>query len=105
VRSESRCALRLRYVDLVVSVKLLLKCAVVSLYSVVKQRLKCKTGKLCNCLIQFLLTMVLSIEEHVFLVEYVFREGNRYTDLVQEQFAEKFPETLVCTLSQCSVCD
>jgi hypothetical protein len=27
-----------------------------------------------------------------FLVEYVFREGNRYTDLVQEQFAEKFPE-------------
>jgi transposase len=30
-----------------------------------------------------------------FLVEYVFREGNRYTDLVQEQFAEKFPETPV----------
>jgi hypothetical protein len=29
--------------------------------------------------------MVLSIEERVFLVEYVFREGNRYTDLVQEQ--------------------
>jgi transposase len=23
----------------------------------------------------------------------VFREGDRYTDLVQEQFAEKFPET------------
>jgi hypothetical protein len=39
--------------------------------------------------------MVLSIEEGVFLVEYVFREGNRYTDLVQEQFAEKFPETPV----------
>jgi hypothetical protein len=37
--------------------------------------------------------MVLSIEERVFLVEYVFREGNRYTELVQEQFAEKFPET------------
>jgi hypothetical protein len=36
--------------------------------------------------------MVLSIEERVFLVEYVFREGNRYTDLVQEQFAEKFPD-------------
>jgi transposase len=35
--------------------------------------------------------MVLSIEERAFLVEYVFREGNRYTDLVQEQFAEKFP--------------
>jgi hypothetical protein len=39
--------------------------------------------------------MVLSIEEQVLLVEYVFREGNRYTDLVQEQFAEKFPETPV----------
>jgi transposase len=39
--------------------------------------------------------MVLSIEERVLLVEYVFREGNRYTDLVKEQFAEKFPETPV----------
>jgi hypothetical protein len=36
--------------------------------------------------------VVPSIEERVFLVEYVFREGNRYTDLVQEQFAEKIPE-------------
>jgi hypothetical protein len=27
-----------------------------------------------------------------FIVEYVFREGSRYTDLVQEQFAEKFPD-------------
>ena len=66
----------------------------ISFYSVVK-RLKGNTGKVFNCLIQFLLTMVLSIEEHVFLVEYVFQEGNRYTDLVQEQFAEKFPETPV----------
>jgi hypothetical protein len=71
------------------------KCAVVSLYSVVKQQLKCNTGKVFNCLIQFLLTVVLSSEESVFLVEYVFREGNRYTDLVQEQFAEKFPQTPV----------
>jgi transposase len=39
--------------------------------------------------------VVLSIEERVFLVQYVFREGNRYTDIVQEQFAEKFPETAV----------
>ena len=39
--------------------------------------------------------MVLSVWECVFLVEYVFREGNRYTDLVQEQFAETFPETPV----------
>jgi hypothetical protein len=29
--------------------------------------LKCNTGKVCNCLIQFLLTMVLSIEECVFI--------------------------------------
>jgi hypothetical protein len=67
----------------------------ISLYSIVEQRLKCNAGEVCNCLIQFLLTMVLSIEEHVFLVELVFQEGNRYTDLVQEQFVEKFPETLV----------
>jgi hypothetical protein len=44
--------------------------------------------------------MVFSIEEHVFLVEYFFQEGNWYTDLVQEQFAEKFPETRV---PHCSV--
>jgi hypothetical protein len=71
------------------------KCAVVSLYSGVKQRLNCNGGKVFNCLIQFLLTMFLSNEERVFFVEYVFREGNRYTDLVQEQFAEKFPESPV----------
>jgi hypothetical protein len=34
--------------------------------------------------------MVLSIEERVFLVEYAFREDSSYTDLVQEQFAEKY---------------
>jgi hypothetical protein len=62
-----------------------LQCAVVSLYSAVKQRLKCNTGKVCNCLIQFLLTVVLPIEERVFLVEYVFREDNRYADLVRMQ--------------------
>jgi hypothetical protein len=89
------------YIWLSVS-KLPLQCAVVSLYTVVKQRLKCNTGKLCNCLIKFLLTMVLSLEERVVLVEYVFREGNRYTDLVQEQFAEKFPET-PCTSSHFSL--
>jgi hypothetical protein len=72
-----------------------LKCAVVSLYSVVKQQSKCNTGKVLNCLIQFLLTMVLLIEERVFLAEYVFREDNRYAELVQEQFAEKFLETPV----------
>jgi hypothetical protein len=47
--------------------KLSLNCAVVSLYLVVKQRLKCNTGKVCNCLIQFLLTMVLTVEERVFI--------------------------------------
>jgi hypothetical protein len=68
--------------------KLPFKCDVVSLYSFVKQRLECNTVKVCNRLIHFLLAMVLSIEELVFLVEYVFREGSRHTDLVQEQFAE-----------------
>jgi hypothetical protein len=56
-----------------------------------------------NCLNQFLLTIVLSIEERIFLVEYIFREGNRYTDLVQEQFAEKFQETPVPHRSK--ICD
>jgi hypothetical protein len=32
--------------------KLPLRCAVVSLYLVVKQQLKCNTGKVCNCLIK-----------------------------------------------------
>jgi hypothetical protein len=53
VHSESRCALRLPYVDLVVSIKV-----AIEVYSVVKQRLKCNTSKVCNCLIRFLLTMV-----------------------------------------------
>jgi hypothetical protein len=50
--------------------------------------------------------MVLSVEECVFFVEYIYREGNGYTDLVQEQFAEKFPETrgpyrnAVCRLTE-----
>jgi hypothetical protein len=63
-----------------------LKCAVVSLYSVAKQRLKCNTGKVCNCLIQFLLTVILSIEERVFLVEYVLLEGKRYTNVIPLYF-------------------
>jgi hypothetical protein len=32
--------------------KLTLQCAVIWLYSVVKQWLKCNTGKVCNCLVQ-----------------------------------------------------
>jgi hypothetical protein len=69
-------------------------CVTFHCIQLLKQWLKCNTGKVFHCLNRFLLTVVLSIEEHVFLVEYVFRE-NRYTDLVQEQFAEKFPETSV----------
>jgi hypothetical protein len=55
-----KVAVRLGYsTEIWLSVSTLpLKCAVVSLYSVVKQRLKCNTGKVCNCLIQFLLTIV-----------------------------------------------
>jgi hypothetical protein len=67
VSSESRCALRLRYVDLVVSIEVAVEVCFFLLYSVVKQRLKCNTGKVCNCLIQFLVTMFLSIEERVFI--------------------------------------
>jgi hypothetical protein len=40
--------------------------------------------------------MFLSIEKRIFLTEYVFREGNIYTDLVQKQFAEKNMKTLQC---------
>jgi hypothetical protein len=54
------------YIWLSVS-QLPLKCAVVSTYSVVKQRLKCNIGKVGNCLIHFLLSMVLSNEERVFI--------------------------------------
>jgi hypothetical protein len=39
--------------------------------------------------------VVLSTEERDFLVEYVFREGNRYTDLMQEHSAGKFSETSI----------
>jgi len=56
---------------------------------------KYNTDKVFNSLIQCLLTTVLSNEERVFVVEYVFREGIRYADLRQEQFAGKFPETPV----------
>jgi hypothetical protein len=69
VRSESRCALRLRYVDLLSESKFPLQCAVVLLYSVVKHRLKCNTGKVRNYLIWFLLTIFVSIEVSVFLFE------------------------------------
>jgi hypothetical protein len=59
VRSESRCALKLRYVDPVVSIEVDVEVRIVSLYSVVKQRLKCNTGKVCNSLVQVLLTTFL----------------------------------------------
>jgi hypothetical protein len=44
--------------------------------------------------------MVLSTEERVFPVEYVFREGNRYTDLVQEQFSENSQKHLYLNVMQ-----
>ena len=47
----------------------------ISLYAVVKQRLKGITGKVFNCLITFLLTMVLSIEERVFLLNTSFEKA------------------------------
>ena len=36
--------------------------------------------------------MVLTTEEDVWLVEHVFREGGRDTDVVRQRFAEKFPD-------------
>jgi transposase len=44
---------------------------------------------------KLLLTVVLSIEERIFFIENVFKEGNKYTDLVQEKISEKFPQTPV----------
>ena len=39
--------------------------------------------------------MPLTTEERIFLVEFVFREGNKYTVRVQEKFKEQFPHTKV----------
>ena len=36
--------------------------------------------------------MVLITEERVWLVENVFREGDRYTNVVRQRFTEKFPD-------------
>jgi hypothetical protein len=58
--------------------KLPLKCAVVSLYSVVKQQLKCNTGKVRNCLIQFLLTIVRAHHfQHVLKCTSTFRTHSK----------------------------
>jgi hypothetical protein len=58
VRSESRCALSLRYVDVDVSIEVAVEVCFFSLYSVAKQWFKYNTGKVCNCLIWCLLTVV-----------------------------------------------
>ena len=39
--------------------------------------------------------MPLTTEERIFLVEFVFREGNKYTVRAQERFKEQFPHTKV----------
>ena len=36
--------------------------------------------------------MVLTSEERVWLVKHVFQEGDRYTAVVRQRFAEKFPD-------------
>jgi hypothetical protein len=53
VCSESRYVLGLRYVDLVVGIEFAFEVCCCFTVSVVKQRLKCNTGKVLNCLIQF----------------------------------------------------
>ena len=37
--------------------------------------------------------MPLTIEERIFLVEFVFRNGDKYSVCVQERFQERFPFT------------
>ena len=39
--------------------------------------------------------MPLTTEERIFLVEFVFREGDKYTVRMQERFKEQFPHTMV----------
>jgi hypothetical protein len=55
--------------------KLPLKCAVFSLYSVVKQRLKCNTGKVCNCLIQFYSLYFFQLRNVFFLLNTSFEKA------------------------------
>jgi transposase len=40
-------------------------------------------------------TMVLTIEERVFLVEHELRNGDKYTQNVQQKFAQQFPDAKV----------
>jgi hypothetical protein len=48
----------------------------------------------CSVVLWIASKMVLTLEEHVFLVECYFREG-QYTAGVKEQLSKKFPETTV----------
>jgi hypothetical protein len=69
--------------------------------------LKYNTSKVCHFLVQFLLTAVLSIEERVFVGGYLFGEGNRYSDMVQQHLTDNFPQTAVLYLlgaAKCAVC-
>ena len=42
--------------------------------------------------------MVFTTEERVWFVKHVFREGDRYTDVVRQRFTKKFPDkyVLIC---------
>jgi hypothetical protein len=67
VRSKSRCALRLRYVDFVVSNEVAVEvCCYFNVFSP-ETVIEVQSCKVYNCLIQIILTMVLSIEELVFI--------------------------------------
>jgi hypothetical protein len=67
VSSDSRRAVKLRYVDLVVSNEGDFEACCCFTVLRCKQRLKRHTDKVCNFLIQFLLTVVFLIEELVFI--------------------------------------
>jgi hypothetical protein len=60
----------------------------ISLYSAVKQQLKYNTGKVFNCLNQFLLPMVLSTEERVLLVGCVFIRNVNINEIRGPQYSE-----------------
>jgi hypothetical protein len=87
VCSEGRCALRLRNVDLVVYRSCRWSVLLFHCIQLLNSGWSAMQVKCFNWLIQVLLNIILSIDKCIFLVEYVFREGNRHTELVQQQFA------------------
>ena len=47
----------------------------------------------CRCVFTKVKLKMFSIEERIFLVENVFREGGKYTEKVKQKFTEQFPNS------------